>query len=415
MNLKIKNESFLQSIVALCIILDCECIWKWMHHSGYFKLGLNLCIVFCLLLLILRNGTTIKIIYGKSVATLIGFLIIFFLYNFATNSDHFSDTLLMVFVVLLMAIYLSDKDTLFVIFEKGSKILCFLAIMSLFFWLFGSVLHIFSPNQSLIVYNSDVANVRQSYFYLHYEVQKEELLNNAIYRNTGIFYEGPKYVLLLSIFLMYELYVSKKSNYKRAVIFTITAITTFSMTGIYAILLIWILYIFTKSSAKTIRGFVVRIIFLLAFFVFGYRIFSSLEDMFSIKATTSSYSTRMDNYTAGFLAWLENPIMGVGYLNMTTIQEHYSSFRLNDIGYSNSIFRVLAQGGVYLFLMYLIPVIKAIKQGIMNKNWFIIAFVIVFLFFFITTSFPYNYVMYLVLCLMYFGTNNEEQSVFEEE
>ena len=116
----------------------------------------------------------------------------------------------------------------------------------------------------------------------------------------------------------------------------------------------------------------------------------------------------MDNYRAGFAAWIEKPLLGSGYQNMNDIISHYSSFRLNDIGYSNSIFRVLAQGGLYLFSMYLIPMCKAVKDSIQKKDGRKAAFLLVYLYYFMTTSFPYNYLNYLVLLMLFFVSKKKK-------
>lgn len=47
--MKIKTKTLFENIVAICIILDCESVWKWMHGSGYFRLALTLCFVGSLL------------------------------------------------------------------------------------------------------------------------------------------------------------------------------------------------------------------------------------------------------------------------------------------------------------------------------------------------------------------------------
>ena len=111
----------------------------------------------------------------------------------------------------------------------------------------------------------------------------------------------------------------------------------------------------------------------------------------------------MDNYQAGFKAWKEHLFMGAGYMNMETVMNYYSAFRFNDVGYSNSVFRVLAQGGLYLAAVFLIPMLKALVAGIKKRNGKILAFLLIYLYFLVTTSFPYNYINYMALLIMYFG------------
>lgn len=401
--MKIKVQPFFETIIALCIILDCESVWKWMHHSGYFRLALVACFILSFVVLYMRKKVKLFRHNGMMFGFLFLYLMIFFIYNAAFNYTHLLDTLQFITIIILMILYFKDNTNIESVMQRCSKILAIIASVSLFFWLFGSVLQIFTPSQELIVYTNDIPIIRKSYFYLHYEIQREELLGGAIYRNTAIFFEGPKYTLLLAMLLSYELFLSGRPAYKRCVIFTITALSTFTMTGVYAIGLIWIMFFFTMFSTKSRKGLFFRIAFVLVLFLVSTQVVSYAEDMFNLKASTASYSTRMDNYQAGFQAWKEHLLMGAGYLNMETVMAHYSSFRLNDIGYSNSVFRVLAQGGLYLSIIYLIPMLKTLALGINKKDGKRLAFLLIYLYFFVTTSFPYNYINYMALFLMYFG------------
>ena len=405
--MKIKTKTLFENIVAICIILDCESVWKWMHGSGYFRLALTLCLIGSLMALLLRDGAVVR--YGsKNRAIFMGFYLSFLvIYNVVVNSTHIMDVFQLAITITLMLLFFNNEENIRDVMQRCSKILYFVAIVSLFFWLFGSILHVFNPSQELTIYINDVPRVKQSYFFLQYEMQKEEIFGaSGIWRNTGFFFEGPKYVLLLSLMLAYELFIAKSTSFKRCIIFTITALSTMSMTGVYAIGLIWILYLFVRYPAGSNRGLFFRALLVLVLFGIGTQVASYFESTFTLKASTASYSTRMDNYQAGFAAWLEKPILGSGYLNMTNVIAHYSSFRLNDIGYSKSIFRVLAQGGIYLAFVYVVPMLKSIYEAIITRNSKKIGFLLIFLYYFITTSFPYNYICFMVLLILFFCEND---------
>lgn len=408
--MKIKVATLFETIVAICIILDCESVWKWMHGSGYFRLALSLCFIGSLIVLLFKDGAIVR--YGsKNQAIFIGFYLSFFLiYNIVINSAHTIDVCQLVITITLMLLFFNNEECIRSVMNRCSKILSLIALISLFFWLFGSIMHVFNPSQKLTIYVSDVPRIKQSYFFIQYEMQKEEVLGaSGIWRNTGFFYEGPKYVLLLSIMLAYELFMARRTSFKRCIVFSITALSTMSMTGVYAIGFIWILYLFVKFPAGSNRGFALRAVIVLALFGVGTQVASYFENTFTLKAATASYSTRMDNYQAGFAAWLERPVLGSGYLNMTDVIAHYSSFRLKDIGYSNSVFRVLAQGGIYLAFMYIVPMIKTIQEAITTQNRKKFGFLLIFLYYFITTSFPYNYICYMSLFVLFFCKNETEK------
>lgn len=394
--MKIKLKSFLEMLVAICIVLDCETIWKWMNHSGYVKAGIFLCLVFSLIILIffIQKKVKVKTTIFLIILIYLGIFVIRNIFESFINATQFA------IIILLFYLYFREKENIYNVLNKVSTLVTILAIISIFFFIFGSVLHILKPTNNLTIYVNNNPKIVDSYFGLHYEVQKENTFGIELYRNTGIFYEAPKYTLILSIILMYELFILKNKNKKRNIILSITILTTMSLTGIFGLILIWLGYIFFKDSIKTYKGILIKAVFFIILLLFSYEFIDVFAKTMAIKSDTASYSTRMDNYIAGFKAWMDNPIFGAGYLNMKTIISYYSSFRLNDIGYSNSLFRILAQGGIFLILMYIIPIIKFLVTGFKNKNPDVIYFGALFIYFFITTSFSYNFIMILLLFFM---------------
>lgn len=409
--MKISKISFFETLIAICIIINCESVWRWMNHSGYVRLAVFLCATASLLILILRNGAKIHIRNLKFHAFFTVYLLIFLLYNLAVNSSHVWDVIQITAIMSLFSLYCCNGENVANIMDRVSAILAVLAGMSLVFWIFGSVFHILEPNQSITIWSQNQPIVRKSYFYLHYEIQTEVTFGMNIYRNTSVFCEGPKYALILSLALMYELFIRKEFRAKRCILFTIAALSTISMTGILAVAAIWLLYAFFRIPMQSKRGLFVRFVFIIAFLIIGTQVFGYFENMLSIKSATTSYSTRLDNYMAGFRAWVDHPYMGAGYLNMDTIQSYYSSWRLNDIGYANSIFRVLAQGGVYLFVLYLLPTIKAIARAVRTQDSLLLCYIIMFIYYFVTTSFPYNFIMVLVLCMFWYGSGENGKTL----
>lgn len=398
--MKIKLIPLLEYIAAFCIVMDCESIFRWMRGSGYIRLGVFLLFVISMGLLV-RYGHVKGVKNSrKAIYVLTAFLAIFLFRNI-TNLFEACQFML---ISLLTALYCRNGKNTFKLFEKVEKIVIVLAVISLFFFFFGSVSHILTPRQQLTVYVSDRPLSINSYFFLHYERQREVFLGWSFYRNTGIFYEGPKYALLLSLCLMYEVFINTETSLKKSLILSITLVSTGALTGIYGLVIIWVLYLYFRYPAKTWKGVTIRAVFLCMLVIGGQYLISYVSDMLILKGSTASFSTRMDNYIAGFKAWLDNPVFGAGYLNMDTIKHYYSSFRMNDIGYSNSVFRVLAQGGAFLFLLYLIPQVYAIIIAVRSKNMYLLSFEALFIYHFIATSFPYNYMTVLILCFFTFSS-----------
>ena len=107
--MKIKVATLFETIVAICIILDCESVWKWMHGSGYFRLALSLCFIGSLIVLLFKDGAIVR--YGsKNQAIFIGFYLSFFLiYNIVINSAHTIDVCQLVITITLMLLFFNNE------------------------------------------------------------------------------------------------------------------------------------------------------------------------------------------------------------------------------------------------------------------------------------------------------------------
>ena len=284
------------------------------------------------------------------------------------------------------------------------------AIISLVFFILINILNIIPATNQVLVYVNNAPKICNSYFNLHYTIQKEATFGFSFFRNTGFFYESPKYSLILSICLMYDLFIAKELNKKEVLIFSLTIFSTLSLTGIALVVFIWILYFLFKENINNKTKLLKKILIILVLIVISPKMIDIASKVLAIKSDSASYSTRLDNYYAGYKAWKENPLFGSGYLDMSVIKKHYSAFRLNDIGYTNSPFRVLAQGGIYMSILYLATIIKGLLGSIKNRNIFKFFFVALFVYLFFTTAFSYNYLAFLVL----FFISNSKYALKEE-
>ena len=59
--MKVNLKSLLEMAIAICIVLDCETVWKWTSLSGYVKAVIFLCLVFSLIILIFFKKEKVKI------------------------------------------------------------------------------------------------------------------------------------------------------------------------------------------------------------------------------------------------------------------------------------------------------------------------------------------------------------------
>lgn len=400
--LKIDIKSILEYVIALCIILECESIWKWQINNGNkFKIIIFFIFIFCIFtILVLKSRSKQLLKINKSFIRIYLIpLIIYLILLIFMNRSNFINVLMFSMVCTLMLIYqhcvIKDGEA-YRLFRKISNIVIIIASTSLIFFLFSSIIKIITPNTSIIVERNGLAQEIKGYLNLYYYSQKEIAFGVDIYRNTAIFYEAPKYALILCISLFYEMFLRRNLNKLNIIILSITILTTFSITGI----ILMISLIIIKLTIKIEKGTRSKIMTIIMAIFFIITIIWVTIYMLRVKKSTTSYSARIDDYMAGYKAWKERLIIGSGYGNNEVIRKYMSSFRKDNIGFSNSIFRVLAHGGVYLCSLYIIPYLVSLISGIRKRKKTNIILSCMFIFLFITVSFPYNYIAIYLISVM---------------
>ena len=299
--------------------------------------------------------------------------------------------------------------------KKYCNIICVIAVISLFFWLFGSVLHIIHPTGYFYALWGTPYNY-PSYHNLYFERQYVTIFGIETKRNMGMFLEAPMYSSCLVIAIAIELFltddlkyyedVNKKLGYSfslkqllrpKTLILIITLLTTFTSTG--AIMLIFMIFLFIlindpKNRLIKILKYIFIVFIAVAAFYFAYMIFLD-------KSTSSSWMFRTDDYYAGFRSWLDSPIWGNGFGNLSAAYVYMGSFRNGNYGFSNGIFVVLVEGGVIFMSIYLLPLILCIYNTIRQKKYGMTVFTSIILIEFIVAVIHYEFLMMLLLALFY--------------
>ena len=393
---KITLINFLEYLLAFCIVIECESMFTCsIDYATSIKILTLSLLLFSVGFLTIINIRWIKVEKSKWELFLIFimFSVIFVIINF----NNVTKSVLFLLVLFIFGLYRTSIDSInhnsLELMKKIINVVFVLAIISIVFWILGSVLKVLETNVEIIVTRNKIIQNIKGYYHLYYESQMENTFGFNFYRNCGIFYEAPKYSLLLSIALMMEVFLVKRKVTFKAIMLIVTIISTFSLTGIVLVVFVVLSnFMISKSNLKIfsyIKWVSIFSLILITLIIIG--------NLLNVKSTTNSYSDRLDDYIAGYKAWIVNPIFGNGYLNMDIIRENMSEFRARNIGFSNSIFRVLAQGGILLFSMYAFPVILWIKRAVYSKDFGRIFFAIGFILLFVTTSFPYNYLMLYLL------------------
>lgn len=266
------------------------------------------------------------------------------------------------------------------IFFKYRDIILVVAVVSMFFWLFGSTLGIISPTG--VEYTTwgaqDMASgvkAIPSYFGVYFETQSaESIVGNAgkMIRNTAIFTEAPMCNFHFCLALLIEMFYNPKTSRIKCILLIVAILTTISTTG-YCMLVLALAakYLTMHKSKGRLRYLIVLavpVVMVAAVVVFRYLLESKLS--------TGSGMSRVSDFVVGFRAWNNSPVFGYGYgkpfyyLNL-----HY--------GYCNSITPILGSGGLFLASPYLYCVFMWARTCIRERD--MQKFLLFAMFFFIFT------------------------------
>lgn len=234
-----------------------------------------------------------------------------------------------------------------------------------------------------------------SYFGLYFEMQGISFFFHNGLRNEGIFSGGPMYSLCLCIAIALELFVchndsptimkgqdnyfhiDKQLKYARLkeIILIVTLITTVTTTSYILLAFMVAINYYIRRPRSEIARISKYIGGAIVAFITPYFIYS----VYSERAVTHSWAGRIDDLKAGLKAWQVAPIFGNGYNENETLLS-FSSYRRSGIGFgfSNSITLILAEGGLILFSVYIIPIISCLIMMLNANEIEFVIFIVVF-------------------------------------
>jgi hypothetical protein len=377
--------------------MECGTMYSILF-SEILSIGL---ITFLIVLLFILN--TIKNgIKHINLAKVVVFFAIYSIYALIillhSEKNHASFVCKFMIVIPLLSMYFviinpADKVR-FSLLYKFSEIMIYLSIISVIMWIWGSCLGRIQPT-GYVPYTwgenvRDYAMFVSHYYYIYFETQYVDIFGfefHTQFRNTGIFAEGPMFNMCLCVSLLIEIFLKQTIKKWHIIILIITIITTFSTTGFIFFFLIFIGFILYKKPKINTRNIIFRFIYLL-FFIFIVYFFT--EFIFTQKQETSSYQVRSLHIKNGIDIWLSNPIFGIGYTNSSTMVN------------SSGIWRVLADGGIYFFSMYIVSLI--IIPYLYYRKYKDIRFVFIFLLIFfllLPTIVQYRFVILMFIALAF--------------
>ena len=389
-------KKFIDYIFVIFLILTCNSVYSVLTAKDLYFKEIMLAITMIYTIVHIYSNDFEKKRTGKSVALIIIYIFYIAMYIILTKIVSEFIYLYVLLLPLLYFIYSTTNHLMKSTLENFSNIVLFLAIISLIFYFLGTITNIIKPTGNVEISWGGIKTI-DSYFGMHFNIQKQDIFGLEIYRNTGIFTEAPMYSLVLSISLCIELFFKEKISKKRIILIFITILTSLSTTGILISMTICFLrYIINMDKVKMIRYLKILILPIVAvtIILISYNIFNN-------KMKTSSYSTRIDDYIASYKAFKDKPLIGNGFKNDDAIIKYMSSFRSNNEGLSNSFMVLLAQGGIYMSIIYFIPFINTLYYSIKNKKKNIIILDLLLGVLFLTTIFLYKPLLINFLAMGY--------------
>ena len=394
-------------LTTICFVLDIGTVYTHVQNPLHLS-GLAAYLPIILLILIVAIGRTYESSKVYKAVSLSAILMIYFtLYAFVSGSL-LRVTIPQIALVVCLVFY-------FILEESGGSVqlliayrnlITIIAVVSLFFWLFGCILHFISPNSTVVCYWG-TAQTLKSYYMLHFEREQTYIFGTWITANRSIFTERAFASFAFSIGFLYELLIEEKKSKFRLITLASAMASTSSMTGlIIMIITIMLYYIFNGTNRKIISF--LRIIFIP--FVVGVSYFS-IRYLLDVKFSMGmSATSRMQSFINGFKAWLQSPLWGFGYGNGDEILQNFST------GSSNSISMVLTRGGIMIAWFYVYSIAKGIVSGIKAKNINRTLFLIIIVIEFTFTAIAFiSEMIYLLLVFTYvIGSYQRKVNVTED-
>lgn len=372
----------LMYLLSLLLVLDGNSMY---HALANFNFHFP---VLCLGIIVL-----IFIAYGKfsverrnfciAFSLLVYFFVYFVIKIDTVDKSTYSAIMIGVPLMLFLFEKLQESGTSDVLFFYIENVILILAVISLFFWLFGEVLNVINTNMSMTVTWGQLRTY-EGFFGLQFVTTISNSIGKGLYGNSGIFTEGPMFCFWLCIALSTELFLKEELSKIKVMLLVGTIFTTLSTTGIFFVAffigLRYCLHMKGRSSlGKTVMVFV--LIMALPVVIVG------LQQVYYLKMGTSSFLIRMQDYAAGYTLWKQNPIFGSGYGDISALQKYVLASRAGNVGFSNSFSAILGTGGLWNFIIYILSII--LPLGTCNsvnprrKCFFVCyAFLSVFLIFF---------------------------------
>lgn len=380
----------------------------WLHSANYRIVNTKRLVlaIACVGIICCVLKGKIKLKKIKNAAFLSIVVMIYLGFHISLNKYSIEEAMYFIILCVTMILYHNICDNPYTDFyKKYSNVVFVIAIVSLGFWLFGTVLGILHPTRTIYttwISNNSLGLTKpvKTYHNLYFEAQAYGM-NKALgiatslnlVRNTGFFTEAPMFSFVLALALMYELFIKENYSKFKCVVYIIAIASSFSSLGYIIVLMAVSIKYYINRNTGRLKNLMKILLFPMIAIV-G---IMGITYLVEAKLGSGSGTVRVDDFRAGFLAWKDHPLIGNGFGNIASYQKYMSSFRRTNLGLSNSLMLILAYGGIYIFIPYVVAFTVAIRTAIKTKNLERLVFVLLFMAMLIFTIAPFRALTIFVL------------------
>ena len=405
-----KVNSFLQYILLTIILIECNSVYSQLYRYHYYIRGSLIAIAILILLIFLVLGNKKKQVNTNIILNSI-FYVLACSIIMLLNSDKLNGKIIIILIFMcflpLMLLYISclNRYELRSFLDKFVQIVFIISAVSLFFWIFGSILKLISPINQLKVVWGKPYTLMDNYAFVYFDskqVQDWVVTNMLIPRNISIFAEAPMFAFVILVAMIFNnnfnsCILNKNKRIIINIIFIITLFSTISVTGVVCgLLLIFSNLMKFYNNLTTCK----KKIFIIILVVFMLISLPTCIDLVQNKMSTSSTSARIMDLKNGFHVFTENPFIGKGIGHSREFEDNVET----GYGYSNTIIPALTDGGMILTIIYLSPLIVYAIYIVKSKkvNIYDIIMLLVYLIIIFTIAVQYRMLLMLLVCIIYY-------------
>ena len=393
MKIKINKQSFFECLVAVLLVLNGQSMWSKLETvQGWFSwLILGILWFAAIGILYCSNSGTIT----RQTIFYIFLIIAYLAVYICVRPVNANGTLQLVLSIIAISMIAFGTKDISGVLQYYRRTIIIIAVISLFFWIFGSMLSNLQPSGEIYsVWTGDGDHILvKNYYYLYFQQQMSNIKQIDAVRNIAFFCEAPMAAFHFSLAFLIEMFFRKKPSKTNIVLLVVAMLSTISITG-YLVLLAGFSakYLLSHSKQKLIH--VIKIVSVPI--AMGAVMYVMLY-LYNLKANSASGYARLNDFIVGFQVWKKHFLFGVGYGNYDEIKKMMPLWRSSNTGFSNSVMLVVDYGGLYFGMAYLFLIVKGMIGAVKYKKYNSFSFLLIFTGIFIVTNIPFVYLTLLIV------------------